>query len=387
MGRHSSVWMDEELSLLRDAVSRFVAQEMLPLREQWDEDHCVDRASWRKLGEAGFLCASIPAEFGGAGGTFAHDIVILEEISRAGLGGGLGAGVAVHGGIVAHYILSYGTAEQKQRWLPDLASGKRIGAVAMTEPGTGSDLQAVRTTARRDGDHYVIDGAKTFISNGQNADIIVVVARSGDAGAKGISLLILEADESGQSAGFRRGRNLQKIGMHAQDTSELFFDAVRVPAANLLGGEEGQGFVQLMVQLAWERMQLAVVAAVNMEEAVAMTTAYTKERRAFGKTLFEFQNTQFKLAECATIASVTRAFVDDCIVRLLAGELDPGTAAKAKLWASEQQGRVIDECLQLFGGYGYMTEYPIARLYADVRVSRIFGGTSEIMKSIIAREL
>jgi len=384
----NSPWMNEELSLLRDAASRFLTQEMVPHRERWDDEHVVDRASWRKMGEAGLLCASIPEAYGGAGGTYAHDIVIFEELARAGLGGGLGGGIAVHAGIVAHYILTYGTEPQKRRWLPHLASGEKVGAIAMTEPGTGSDLQAVRTTAKRDGDHYVIDGSKTFISNGQNADIIIVVARtSTEAGAKGISLIVLEADQPDQAEGFRRGRNLAKIGMHAQDTSELFFDGVRVPAENLLGKVEGQGFKQLMVQLAWERLQLAIIAAINMEQAVAITTAYTRERGAFGKTLFEFQNTQFKLAECATIATVARAFVDNCIVRLLAGELDSDTAAKAKLWTAEQQCHVIDECLQLFGGYGYMTEYPIARLYADARVGRIFGGTSEIMKTIIARSL
>ncbi|WP_200878399.1 acyl-CoA dehydrogenase family protein [Sphingopyxis sp. LC81] len=380
--------MNEELSLLRDAASRFLAQEMVPQRERWEAEGIVDRASWRKMGEAGLLCASIPEAYGGAGGTYAHDIVIFEEMARAGLTGGLGSGVGVHAGIVAHYILSYGTEEQKLRWLPGLASGEKIGAIAMTEPGTGSDLQAVRTTAKRDGDDYVIDGSKTFISNGQNADLIIVVARTGsEAGAKSMSLIVVETDDGDQAQGFRRGRNLHKIGMSAQDTSELFFDGVRVPIGNLLGTVEGQGFTQLMVQLAWERLQLAIIAAINMEQAVAMTTTYTRERRAFGKTLFEFQNTQFKLAECATIATVARAFVDDCIVRLLAGQLDSDTAAKAKLWTAEQQCQVIDECLQLFGGYGYMTEYPIARLYADVRVGRIFGGTSEIMKTIIARSL
>ncbi|WP_447929898.1 acyl-CoA dehydrogenase family protein [Sphingopyxis fribergensis] len=388
MSGHNPGWMNEELSLLRDAASRFLTQEMVPQRERWEAEGIVDRASWRKMGEAGLLCASIPETYGGAGGTYAHDIVIFEELARAGLTGGLGGGVGVHAGIVAHYILAYGTEEQKLRWLPRMASGEAIGAVAMTEPGTGSDLQAIRTTAKRDGDHYVIEGSKTFISNGQNADIIIVVARTGmDAGAKSLSLIVVEADDADQAQGFRRGRNLHKIGMSAQDTSELFFDGVRVPAGNLLGEVPGQGFVQLMAQLAWERLQLAIMGAINIEEAVRMTTAYTKERKAFGKTLFEFQNSQFKLAECATVATVARTFVDQMIVRLLAGELDAETAAMAKLWMSEQQCHVVDECLQLFGGYGYMTEYPIARLYADVRVGRIFGGTSEIMKTIIARSL
>lgn len=378
-------WMTQELTLLRDMARRFITKEMAPQRERWDEDGIVDRAAWRKMGEAGLLCASISENYGGGGGTYAHEIVIAEELARAGLAGGLGVGISVHSGIVAHYILAYGSEEQKQRWLPPMARGEKIGAVAMTEPGTGSDLQAVRTTARRDGDHYVIDGSKTFISNGQNADIIVVVAKTDPASkAKGISLIIVEPDEVD---GFRRGRNLHKIGMAAQDTSELFFDGVRVPVGNLLGADEGHGFVHLMVQLAWERMQMAVNSAVNMEEAVRLTTEYARERNMFGQSLFDFQNTQFKLAECATIATVARSFVDDLIGRLLAGELDPQAAAMAKLWTSEQQCIVIDECLQLFGGYGYMTEYPIARLYADARVGRIFAGTSEIMKTIIARAL
>jgi len=388
MSGSNSPWMNQELSLLSDAASRFLAQEMAPQRERWEAEGIVDRASWRKMGEAGLLCASIPEAYGGAGGNYAHDIVIFEELARAGLAGGLGGGVSVHAGIVAHYILSYGTEEQKLRWLPGLASGEKVGAIAMTEPGTGSDLQAIRTTARRDGDHFLIDGAKTFISNGQNADYIIVVARSGtEAGAKGMSLVVVEADAPGQAQGFCRGRNLHKIGMSAQDTSELFFDGVRVPIGNLLGEVEGQGFAQLMMQLAWERLQIAITGVINIEEAVRMTTAYTKERKAFGKSLLEFQNTQFKLAECATIATVARTFIDQMIVRLLAGELDAATAAMAKLWITEQQCQVIDECLQLFGGYGYITEYPIARLYADVRVARIFGGTSEIMKTIIARSL
>jgi acyl-CoA dehydrogenase len=378
-------WMTEELTMLRDSASRFLTKEMAPHRERWEEAGIVDRASWKKMGEAGLLCASIPEAYGGGGGSYAHEIVIAEEIARAGLGGGLGAGAGVHSGIVAHYILAYGTEEQKQRWLPGMASGEKIGAVAMTEPGTGSDLQSVRTTAKRDGDDYVIDGSKTFISNGQNADIVIVIAKTdpGEA-AKGISLIVVDADKA---AGFRRGRNLHKIGMAAQDTSELFFDGVRVPVSNLIGGQEGQGFMQLMVQLAWERLQMAVGSAVNMEEAVRLATDYARERQVFGKPLFNFQNTQFKLAECATTATIARVFVDELIVRLIAGDLDVATAAMAKLWTSEQQCHVIDECLQLFGGYGYMTEYPIARLYADARVGRIFAGTSEIMKTIIARSL
>lgn len=378
-------WMTEELTLLRDSASRFLTREMLPHRERWEEEGLVDRASWRKMGETGLLCASIPEAYGGGGGSYAHEIVIAEEIARAGLGGGLGAGAGVHSGIVAHYILAYGTEDQKQRWLPGMASGEKIGAIAMTEPGTGSDLQSVRASAKRDGDSYVINGSKTFISNGQNADIIIMVVKTdpGEA-AKGISLIVVEAD---RADGFRRGRNLHKIGMAAQDTSELFFDGVRVPVANLIGEREGQGFMQLMVQLAWERLQMAVSSAIGMEEAVRLATDYARQRQIFGKPLFSFQNTQFKLAECATTATIARVFVDELIVRLLAGDLDVATAAMAKLWTSEQQCLVVDECLQLFGGYGYMTEYPIARMYADARVGRIFAGTSEIMKTIIARAL
>lgn len=377
--------MTEELTILREGVAKFVAAEFAPRRERWEHDGLVDRDSWRAAGEMGLLCASIPEEYGGGGGSYAHDLVIQEEFARAGLGSGFGVGIGIHGCIVAHYILTYGTEEQKARWLPAMARGERIGAIAMTEPGTGSDLQAVRTTAVRAGNGYRVSGAKTFISNGQTADLVLTVAKTDPAaGAKGISLVMVETD---QAEGFRRGRNLEKIGMKAQDTSELFFDDVFVPAGNVLGGAEGQGFKQLMVQLAWERLQIAVTATVNMEEAVATTLAYVEERRAFGQPLFAFQNTQFKLAECATTATVARTFVDQLIVRLLDGTLDADTAAMAKWWTTDQQCRVVDECLQLHGGYGYMTEYPIARLYADARVSRIYGGATEIMKGIIARAL
>lgn len=383
MRRPVPPWMSDDLAMLRDAADSLIARDLAPHRERWDEQGVVDRSAFQVLGQAGMLCSGIPEAYGGAGGDHGHEVVVLEALNRAGLGAGLGAGVSVHGMIVAHYILTYGTEEQKRRWLPPMASGEKIGAIAMTEPGTGSDLQAIRTAAYPDGHGYLINGSKTFISNGQNADLIIVVARTRpEDGGKGLSLVMVEAD---QAEGFRRGRNLAKVGMKAQDTSELFFEDVRVPADNLLGGEEGRGFKQLMVQLAWERLQLAIAAVVNMEEAVRMTTAYVKERQAFGQRLFDFQNTQ--LAESATVATVARTFVDQLIVQLLAGELDAETAAMAKWWTTEQQCEVVDACLQLHGGYGYMTEYPIARLYADVRVSRIYGGATEIMKSVVARSL
>jgi acyl-CoA dehydrogenase len=377
--------MTEELSILREQARRFLERELAPHRERWEKAGVVDREVWKKAGVAGLLCASIPEAYGGGGGTRAHDVVIAEETGRAGLGGGFGAGNGVHSNIVAHYLLAYGTEEQKQRWLPRMASGDLIGAIAMTEPGTGSDLQSVRTTARRDGGDYVINGQKTFITNGQNADLVFVVAKTDPAaGAKGVSIVVVE---TAKAPGFRRGRNLEKIGMHAQDTSELFFDDVRVPVGNLLGDVEGQGFKQLMVQLAWERLSCAFGAVVAMERAVELTSDYVKERKAFGQPLMSFQNTQFKLAEAKTQAVIARTFVDELMMRLLAGTLDPATAAMAKWWTTDAQCKVIDECLQFFGGYGYMTEYPIARMYADARVQKIYAGTNEVMKLLIARTL
>jgi acyl-CoA dehydrogenase len=377
--------MTEELSILRDQARRFLEREMVPHRQRWETDGVVDKDAWRRAGAAGLLCASIPEAYGGGGGTRAHDMVIAEEIGRAGLSGGFGAGAGVHSNIVTHYVLRYGTEDQKQRWLPAMAAGELIGAIAMTEPGAGSDLRAIRASAHRDGDTYVLNGQKTFITNGQNAGLVFVVARTdAAAGSRGLSLL---AVETADAPGFRRGRNLDKIGMHAQDTSELFFDDVRVPAANLLGEVEGQGFSQLMVELAWERLACSFGAVVAMEQAVELTSAYVKEREAFGQPLLHQQNTQFKLAEAKTHAVVARTFVDDLMMRLLAGELDPTLAAMAKWWTTDLQGKVIDECLQFFGGYGYMTEYPIARLYADARVQRIYAGSNEIMKMLIARTL
>jgi acyl-CoA dehydrogenase len=380
-----SPWMDDEMALLQDACARFAQAELVPHIERWEQQGYVDRDAWRKAGEAGLLGAGIPVDYGGAGGSLGHELTIYQEIVGAGLSGGFGAGYSVSSGIVGHYILAYGTEDQKQRWLPGMASGEIIGAIAMTEPGAGSDLQRIRTTATKVADGYAISGSKTYISNGQTADLVIVVAKTDPAAAaKGISLVVVEP---AITQGFRRGRNLDKIGMHSQDTSELFFEDCVVPEENLLGGVAGQGFVQLMQQLAFERMLIAIASIAAVEQAVALTVEFARDRPLFGQKLWDFQNTQFKLAECKTLATVGRAFIDTMIARLIAGDLDAGTAAQAKLWATETQGKVVDECLQLFGGAGYMTEYPIARLYADARVSRIFGGSSEVMKLIIARGL
>lgn len=384
-GQLTSPWVDEELALLQDQVARFIDRELAPRAEQWERDRQVDRGSWIKAAEAGLLCASVPADCGGGGGTLGHEAVIQQELARAGMGGSFGIGHAIHSAIVAPYISEYGTEEQKQRWLPAMARAERIAAIAMTEPGTGSDLRGIRTTARPSGNGYLLNGQKTFISNGQTANLILVAARTiGPDGEDALSLVAVETD---QAEGFRRGRNLEKLGLHGQDTSELFFDDVFIPHNNLLGGVPGRGFRQLTHQLAWERMVIAQTSLIGMENAVALTLDYVRERKAFGKPLAELQNTQFVLAEASTQATVGRQFFDALMVRLLAGELDEATAAMAKLWLTETAFKVIDACQQLFGGYGYMTEYPIARLFADARVARVYGGASEIMKLIIARSL
>ena len=375
-----SPWMTDEHRMLQDAARRYIADKWVPRAAEFRAAGRLGPEVWRDAAAHGLLCASTPERYGGGGGDFGHEAVILLEQARAnvsGWGGGL------HSAIVAPYLLHYGTEQQKQRWLPKMCTGEFITAIAMTEPGTGSDLQAVRTSARRDGDEYVIDGAKTFITNGQNANLVVVVCRTGgEAGAKNISLVMVE---TGHAPGFRRGRQLEKVGLHAQDTSELFFDGVRVPAANLVGGKEGQGFFQLMEQLPQERLIIAVSGIGAMERALDETLRYTKERKAFGKSLWDFQNTRFKLAEVQSVVLAARAFVDACMVSHLRGELDAARAALAKAWVSEQQCKVMDECLQLFGGYGYMMEYPIAELYVDARVQRIYGGTNEIMKELASR--
>ncbi|VTU37303.1 Acyl-CoA dehydrogenase [Variovorax sp. PBS-H4] len=378
---HRSPWMDADLEMFRETVRRFVAEEVAPNHERWARQQQVDRRAWEKAGELGLLLADIPEAYGGGGGSFAHVAVLMEELAYA---GDYAFGVAVHQ-ITANYILHQGTEAQKRKYLPQMAAGKRIGAIAMTEPGAGSDLQGVRTRARLKGDHYAVDGSKIFISNGAMADLVVVVAKTDpEAGSKGVSLLLLETQGA---EGFKVGRILDKLGQKGADTSELFFDNVRVPADNLLGGVEGRGFYQLMNELPYERTLCAVSAIASTEAALRMTLDYTRERHAFGKPLFELQNTRFKLAEVKTQATVGRSFVDACVMRLIEGTMDADTAAMAKLWTTETLGKAVDECLQLFGGYGYMMEYPIARLYADARVQRIYGGTSEIMKEIIARSL
>lgn len=377
-----SAWMRDDHRALQDSVVRYIAECWTPRAAEFRAAGRFPPQAWRDAGANGLLCVSTPTEYGGGGGDFGHEAVILLEQARANLSGW---GGGLHSAIVAPYLLHYGTAEQKERWLPKMCSGEFITAIAMTEPGTGSDLQGIRTTARREGDHYVLNGAKTFITNGQNANLVIVVCKTDlSAGAKGTSLLMVETEGA---AGFRRGRQLEKVGMHAQDTSELFFDELRVPVANLIGGREGQGFFQLMEQLPQERLIIAVSGIGAMERALAETLAYAKERKAFGQPLWAFQNTRFKLAEVQSTVLAARAFVDACMLSHLKGELDAARAALAKSWVSEQQCKVMDECLQLFGGYGYMMEYPIAELYVDARVQRIYGGTNEIMKELASRSM
>jgi len=375
-------WMTDELVLLEEQASRFVQTEYGPHIDEWHEKKFYPREVWTRAGRAGLLCAMIPEEYGGAGGTFAHEAVIIRAYS---LGGFDSFGAPLHSGIVAPYIWRFGTEEQKKRWLPKLASGELVGAIAMSEPGTGSDLQNVRTTAVKKGNRYVLNGSKIFITNGQHANLIVVVAKTDPKqGAKGVSLMVVETDDA---QGFKRGRKLKKLGMDSADTSELFFEDVSLPAENLLGTEEGQGFVQLMKELPQERMIVAVHACAMMERALALTVDYVKQRTAFGKKIVEFQNTQFELAACKTEVTVARSFCDQCVGQLIEGKLDTVTASMAKYWTTDTLGKVADRCLQLFGGYGYMDEYPISRIYRDARVMRIYAGTNEIMKLLIARSL
>ncbi|MCO5063447.1 MAG: acyl-CoA dehydrogenase family protein [Rhizobiaceae bacterium] len=382
LGLPKPAWASDDVSMLYDMSVRFLENEIAPKYDEYEKNEIVERAAWEKAGQNGLLCASMPEEYGGAGGTFAHESAIAEALGHVGTDG---FGIALHNAIVAPYILHYGSEEQKRRWLPRMATGELIGAIAMTEPGAGSDLQGIRTRAEKSGNQYRINGSKTFITNGQNANLIVVVTKTDPSlGAKGTSLLVVETDEV---EGFERGRNLDKIGLKANDTSELFFNDVRVPTANLLGPEEGQGFVQLMQQLPQERLLVGTQAIAMAERALAVTVDYVKERKAFGKPILDFQNTQFKLAELKTEITIGRVFYNDCVSRHIGGGLDPVTASMAKYWLTDLQGKVVDECLQLFGGYGYMNEYPIARMFRDARVQRIYGGTNEIMKVLIARSL
>ncbi len=380
---YKSPWMTEELQIFEEHVGKFFKQAFVPHAERWNKQGMADRDAWNIAGENGLLCASIPEQYGGAGGSYLHETVIADQEIKT---GAASFGIGVHC-LVAHYILSYGSEEQKMRWLPKMATGELVTAICMTEPGTGSDLQAVRTTAVRDGDHYVLNGSKTFITNGQHANLLCVVTKTDpDERARGISLLMVETEDEG-SKGVTRGRNLEKLGLHSHDTSELFFEDVRVPVENLLGDNEGMGFFQLMDQLPWERLYIALAAVSAMEYALDITLKYVKERKAFGKTLMGFQNTRFKMAEAKTETTIARVFVDQLLLELMRGELTVERAAMAKWWTTQKQCEIADECLQLHGGYGYMMEYPIARIFADSRVQKIYGGSNEIMKELVARFL
>lgn len=375
------LWMQEDHRAFADSVARFFEEEFQPNREQWAKDGVIPRAFWVKAGEMGILGATIPEEYGGMGLTRHFDAVTYLEQSKA---GDSGWGFSVHN-IATHYITAFGTDQQKAKWLPQLASGERVAAIAMTEPGTGSDLQAVKTTAVKDGNEYLINGSKTFITNGGSADLVILVAKTDPKSrSQGVSLLVVETEDL---EGFRVGRRLEKLGMKRNDTAELFFEDVRIPQTNVLGNEEGQGFYQLMKQLPWERLILGYIALGAAQCALKITLEYVRERKAFGQRVMDFQNTRFKLAEAATSIELLAAFVDQCLAELEQGTLTPEKAAMAKWWGTQMQCDVIDECLQLHGGYGYMSEYLISELYADARVQKIYGGTNEIMKELIARSL
>ena len=374
-------WMNDELRLLEESVGGFFDNDLVPNISRWQDQGQVDREFWTKAGQLGLLGASIPEAYGGSGGTFAHDAVIYYKMGHT---GDFGFGFGVHN-IAAHYVLAYGTEEQKQRWLPRLCSGELVGAIAMSEPSTGSDLQNIKTRAEKDGNGYKINGSKIFISNGQVANFFMLVAKTDNAkGSKGVSLFGVETDGL---AGFKRGRKLDKLGLKSQDTSELFFEDMPVSGDDLIGLEPGQGFYQLMKQLPWERLIIALQALSASEYALKLTLDYVRERKAFDQRIMDFQNTRFKLAELHTKLEVTRAFVDQCLAQQMVGTLTPAQASMAKYWASDVQCEIVDECLQLHGGYGFMMEFPIAKLYADSRVQKIYGGTNEIMKELIARDL
>ena len=371
---------NEDHETFRDSFRRFVDKEIVPFHAQWEGQGYVDREVWTKAGANGFLCMAMPEEYGGAAADKLYSVALMEEIARV---NATGIGFGLHSEIVAPYILNYGSDAQKSKYLPKMATGELIGAIAMSEPAAGSDLQGIKTTALRKGDHYVLNGSKTFITNGWHGDLVIVVAKTNpQAGAKGTSLLLVERG----MPGFEKGKRLKKVGLKAQDTSELFFDNVQVPAENVLG-RENEGFIYLMQELPWERLQIAISGIASAQAAIDWTVQYVKDRKVFGTTVASFQNTRFKLAEMQTEVQIARVFVDKCIALLLEKKLDTSTASMAKYWCSDLQCKVIDECVQLHGGYGYMWEYPIARAWADARVQRIYGGTNEIMKEVVTRAM
>jgi len=378
---YESPWMNEDLRMYRKALREFIQEEFVPRRPKWREQHRPEMDDWKQAGQTGLLLPDVPEEYGGGGGTFAHQAVVTEELAQAGVN--FGCGVQ---SIVSHYINHYGNEEQKKKWLPAMAQGELVAAIAMTEPSAGSDLQAIKTSARRDGSDYVINGSKTFITNGGLANLVCVAAKTDPkiAPFRGISMIVVE---TANLQGYRVGKSLEKVGMHEIDTCELFFDDLRVPAANLLGKSEGAGFAQMMDQLRYERLMISVGAIATIERALAITIQSAKERKAFGQTLMDLQNARFKLAQCKTEAHIGRVFVDNCIMRMIAGQLDAPTAAMAKYWTTEAQCRIVDECVQLHGGYGYMTEYPVAQMWMDSRVQRIYAGSNEVLEELIGWSL